>query len=498
MERFAIKRRITTAAGVRYEAVDQTNWLAVRMMRIPENGTSDELDVRVYEKLQPLLPTIRHINIAPVIDLNQDEDGAYAAYAQLEGETLIDWLRMHGVMTVDDAIIVAKSCLAGLSALHDQKVLHGDVSPARILITRDATLTIQVTMIEPGLALLVKSGQGETPGTPMVGRDVSFTAPEVIQREVINTRSDLYSLGVTLYYCLTGYLPFNGETAQEIARAHVDSTAAPLDRFRADLPQALQDLIMQLIARDYRQRPVSAAAAAEMLEPKIRTTIPIVVPVKSTMLAGASPLASAAPPYMRSAQPSSFKWVWIAIGIAIPAIASAIWVLNRKPSAPVKATPSAIVAAADAYVKARFLRIESRNGKPLSIVEIEAFSQGKNLALKKPATQSSIDYDGLASRANDGNTAATYVSESTSHTKGGEELAWWECDLGKDETIEMVRVWNRAEKQDKENLPSRLDGFQLVLLDSSRREIFRSNPTKGPEISVEFSLKQTITTDSKR
>lgn len=504
VERFAIKRRITTAAGVRYEAVDQQTWLAVRMMRIPESGTSDVLDATVYEKLRPILSTIRHIHIAPIIELDEDADGVYAAYAQLDGETLIDWLRMHGVMTVPDAMTVARSCLTGLQELHEHKVLHGDVSPSRILISRDATLAIQVTMIEPGLALLVKSGRGETPGTPMVGRDVSFTAPEVIQREVINTRSDLYSLGVTLYYCLTGYLPFNGENAGDIALAHVSSAATPIDQYRNDLPKPLSDLIMLLMSRDHRQRPHSASDALELLEnstPRVTVVASPLVPVALSrpmaMAPSTKPAVLTIPPAFASKSNTTNLWPWLTAGAIALITVIAVVVYKQKPTA-VPTAPVVVAAAQEEFPKARFVRIESRNGKPLSLAEVEVFVKGTNVALKQPAKQSSTDFGGDAKRANDGNTNGIYDQDSISHTKGNEETAWWECDLGQEKALEMIRIWNRKEKLDTENLRGRIDGFQLVLLNAARAEVFRSDPTRGPDLSVEFSLKQQRTPSSER
>jgi hypothetical protein len=99
-----------------------------------------------------------------------------------------------------------------------------------------------------------------------------------------------------------------------------------------------------------------------------------------------------------------------------------------------------------------------------------------------------VDYGGNPEHGNDGNTAQTIAEKSIVHTKGNEALAWWEVDLLGEHIIENVIVWNRKEYNNVE-INTRINGFQVVILDAQRNEVYRSNPTKAPESSITFDLR---------
>lgn len=508
MQRFAIKGRIQTPAGLRFEAVDNTNWMTVRMMRLPDEGSPLQLHHKWFEKLQTILPNLRHINICPIIELGQDDYGHYAAYFQMEGEALVDWLRFHGVMTQEDAVNVAEHTLAALAALSQVRLIHGDICPARLIVKRDTIMALNTTVIEPGLAMLLHPVVDEIPGSPLTGRDVTTTAPEVLMRKAIDIRSDLYSLGVTLFYCLTGELPFPGATPQDIANAHLQHTPVPLDQYRADLPQSLCDWVMQLINRDPEARPASVAEAQQSLLVATGRAVPtaIVTPVTKPVLQTRtvtaavpySPTAVKKPVVLKSAAPKKSGGIIAIIAGALAVIVLLIIMLNRgndpTPAKPAASTPAATTPPNSEeenlgrYPKGRYVRIENRSGKIMNFAECLVFSGSTNLARNGKASSSSMDYDGPAERGNDGNTAQTIAEKSLVHTKGNEALAWWEVDLLAEHIIENIIVWNRKEANNSET-NTRMNGFEVVILDTQRNEVYRSAPTKAPESSITFDLR---------
>ena len=518
MERFAIKGRVNTPAGVRYEGIDNTNWMTVMIMRVPEPGTASLLDEEAFQALKSTLPSLRHANIAPVVALETDDDGAYAAYARMDGETLLECLRFHGVMTLADAASLALDCLKALEALHLAGIMHGDLCPSRILVKRDATLTLNAILIEPALAFLVRSHEADVPGTPPPGRDVVFTSPEAINRDTMDTRSDLYSLGTTLYYSLTGQLPFAGNSPSEIAHAHLHGTPKFIGLYRDDIPARISSWLMSLMARDPSDRPSSASIALANLQSALAMADapPVIAPhelmlppipqddILVAQLAPPPPKPSPIPrpsPNYRPIQPATptrnpagakIFLVFIILNsiLAIGLTALGIWYFAFYQKS---AVPTAEVAnvvenlKAPEYPKGRYVRIENRNRQILNFSECLVFSENVNIAINGKATASSEHRGGAAKNGNDGNVDQSFSKNSCVRTKGDEAVAWWEVDLQDTYPIELIEVWNRKEAGDEES--ARLSGFQIVILNIDLEEIYRSTPTKAPVQSVKFDLK---------
>ncbi len=518
VERFDISGRINTPAGLRYEGIDNSNGMPVRIMRVPEPGSPFLLHEEAFHALKSILPSLRHANIAPVFVLETDDDGAYSAYARMDGETLLDWLRLHGVLTLADAAPLALGCLKALEALHAAGIMHGDLCPSRVLVNRDATLALHAILIEPAMAFLVRTHEENAPGTPPPGRDVVFTSPEAINRETLDVRSDLYSLGTTLYYSLTGQLPFAGDSPSEIALAHLQGKPEPIEMYRDDIPAGISSWLMNLMSRDPRDRPSSAGVALANLQsalaaaeaPPVIASPEVLIPpipqdnILVAQLAPLPPKPNPIPhpsPQHRPIQPghSARPTVGIKISLffiilnsvlAIGLTALAIWyfAFHQKSSAPKAEVPKiSDNVKAPVYPKGRYVRIENRNKQILNFAECLVLSEGANIAIRGKSTASSEHPGGAAKNGNDGNTAQSFSENSCVQTKGNEDLAWWEVDLLETHPIELIEVWNRKEAGDLESM--RLSGFQVVILDSARKELYRSPPTKAPEQSVKFDLK---------
>ncbi len=133
--------------------------------------------------------------------------------------------------------------------------------------------------------------------------------------------------------------------------------------------------------------------------------------------------------------------------------------------------------------RARFVRIElPGKGKLLQLAEVQVFSGNVNVAVKGQATQKSTYADAAAARAIDGNTAGEYAKGSVSHTGENTDDPWWEVDLGSEQTIDRIVVWNRAEAGE------RLADFRVVALDAKRQTAWDQAGNAAPPADVSFSL----------
>lgn len=135
----------------------------------------------------------------------------------------------------------------------------------------------------------------------------------------------------------------------------------------------------------------------------------------------------------------------------------------------------------------RFIRIELPGPqRTLSMAEVEVFSNGKNIALKGKARQSSTQYGAGAERAIDGKTAGAFGAGSCMHTEENQPNPWWEVDLGAEQHVEKVVVWNRTEEQARE----RISGFTLLALDSARSLVTSKTDIPAPKVSESIELNE--------
>jgi azurin/glucose/arabinose dehydrogenase/HEAT repeat protein len=139
-------------------------------------------------------------------------------------------------------------------------------------------------------------------------------------------------------------------------------------------------------------------------------------------------------------------------------------------------------------IATRYIRIELPRKGTLSLAEVQVMSGDKNIAVSGKAKQHSTSYDGDAERAIDGNTDGGYDHHSVSHTEENAKNPWWELDLGSEQSVKSVTIWNRTDG----NFWDRMDGFDLTALDANRREIFKKSAvsaSKGAQsIDLEIDL----------
>ena len=142
----------------------------------------------------------------------------------------------------------------------------------------------------------------------------------------------------------------------------------------------------------------------------------------------------------------------------------------------------------------RFIRIELPLNGTLSLAEVQVFSRGINCAVTGKASQKSTSYEGMARRAIDGNTDGIFNNNSVTHSEENEKSPWWELDLGSEQPIESVTIWNRTD----DILGERLAGFDLRILDSNRNEVFKKSKNPAPEKSAQITLHEDLTDQIKR
>lgn len=161
---------------------------------------------------------------------------------------------------------------------------------------------------------------------------------------------------------------------------------------------------------------------------------------------------------------------------------------------PLLTKTAAASATSDAAARARFVRIELPRTGTLTLAEVEVFSGGQNIARNGKASQVNTSNNGAANRAIDGRTDGDYGSGTQTHTREDTKNPWWEVDLGSEQPIESVTIWNRRESE----LGKRLDGFTLTLLDGNRHEVFSKTGQPAPAVSVSYKISHDAESELRR
>lgn len=196
-----------------------------------------------------ILPKINHPNVVRVLDVAAAGDDPYLVLEYLDGESVRQMLDRSGPLPVTQVVRIARHVLRGLRALYRRGYRHGDVKPGNIL----SSLGQQYKLADFGLARSLRSARSAAETTHARG-SWAYMAPEAFDG-VGDHRSDIYSLGLTLYHLLTGELPVAGSTAEQCQRLHQKLSLEPLHWTVLGVSRRLSDLILQMAARSPEDRP---------------------------------------------------------------------------------------------------------------------------------------------------------------------------------------------------------------------------------------------------
>jgi class 3 adenylate cyclase len=202
-----------------------------------------------------------HPHIVNIYDIGEENGQPYIVSQYMAGGTIADLLARSdtGRLPVATAIRIGKEVCDALECAHSHGIIHRDVKPANIFLTGDGASKLA----DFGLALAPTQAR-LTSANMMVGT-VAYMAPEQARGAEMDARSDIYSLGVTLYEMVTGKLPFSGDTIASVISQHLSAVAPAPSSITNNIPVPLDQLIGSMLAKSPEMRPQSAAAVRERL-----------------------------------------------------------------------------------------------------------------------------------------------------------------------------------------------------------------------------------------
>src|SRR6516165_11357110 len=246
------------AMGITYKAFDTNLRCLVALKVINNSYLNSELARQRFLREARAAASLRHQNVASVFHLGTDHESYFYAMEFIDGETVDAYMKRRGPLDATEALGITLQVSRALAAAAKQQLVHRDLKPANLMLVDEEGEKV-VKVIDFGLAKTAKR-EGEDSGTLTVGGGFvgtpHFASPEQLEERDIDIRSDIYSLGATFYYMISGRPPYSGSVAR-IMTQHLYKPL-PLEPLQGT-PGCVVELIGRMMEKDRTKRPQSPA-----------------------------------------------------------------------------------------------------------------------------------------------------------------------------------------------------------------------------------------------
>jgi serine/threonine-protein kinase len=329
------------------------SFVAIKMMHVEH--IKDKSAIERFTREARACAQVEHQNAVRVFDCGEQDGNCYLVMEYLKGESLRDRLNDRETFPVAEAARFAISVCDVLGAMHAKRIIHRDLKPDNIMFRQQGNAEI-VKVLDFGIAKLAETsevGESVTHAGTIVGTPL-YMSPEQCQGREIDGRSDIYALGVILYEMLSGGVPFCTENVYTLMYLHVNQVPEPLHTAAPDVPEAVSDVVMRMLAKapeDRYQTPYECASALADAAgiPDILSPEPAGAPVLPDKTIARAAFAGGA-----TARPAPRLHGLIYGAAAVVAIglgAYAVWVMTQAPTPPAApAPPSGVPMPADDFV----------------------------------------------------------------------------------------------------------------------------------------------------
>ncbi len=238
--------------------------VAVKILH-PEHVSRDDATERFRREAQAAA-RLKHANAVSIYDFGVTSDGlVYLVMELVEGQSLREIIKQQGPLTPSAATEVISQVCAALDEAHRQQIVHRDLKPDNIVV-KPMLNGLRVKVLDFGIAKLRDLTAGNLTQTGSVMGTPHYMSPEQCLGEELDSRSDIYSLGIVLYEMLAGVVPFNSPMSTAVVVQHVNQSPPPLRTINLSISPAVEQVVMHALAKQREDRPQSAGALAQELK----------------------------------------------------------------------------------------------------------------------------------------------------------------------------------------------------------------------------------------
>jgi serine/threonine-protein kinase len=247
------------ASGTVHLGVDPDG--ARRALKVLPVGLRNDSSLFVRFRTEiDVLRSLNHPNIVRIFDVGEDSGRQFYVMEYLSGGSLDEIIEKRGAVGLNGALDVATTICSALDHAHAAGIIHRDLKPANVLLDEKG----RAKVVDFGIAKLTET-EGVTVTRQVLGT-VEYMSPEQAAGVEIDRRTDIYSLGIVLYEMLTGRVPFRSQSVAAVLKSHRYSMPEAPQEWNESIPDWLNQLVLDMIAKDPERRPQSAAEVAERIE----------------------------------------------------------------------------------------------------------------------------------------------------------------------------------------------------------------------------------------
>ena len=245
-----------------FKGIDRVlnRYVAVKVLK--KEFSEDETFVKKFWSEAQSAAGLTHANIVNVYDVAEDRGLYYIVMELVEGITLKEYIQKKGKLTPKEVIGIIMQVCSGIDAAHSNNIIHRDIKPQNIIISKEG----KVKVTDFGIA---KATSSNTISTNTMG-SVHYTSPEQARGGFSDAKSDIYSLGITMYEMITGELPFDGDSTVSIALKHLQEDIVPPSEIIPDIPYSLEQIILKCTQKSADRRYANIALLTRDLKRSIQ------------------------------------------------------------------------------------------------------------------------------------------------------------------------------------------------------------------------------------
>lgn len=236
--------------------------VAVKILR--DEFANDAEFIKRFQVEAQAAASLSHPNIVSIYDVGEENGLHYIVMELIEGKTLKEIITEKGRLPWKDAVKIAMQIASGLEQAHKNHIIHRDIKPHNIIMTKDGNAKVTDFGIAKAVSNSTINAFGSTVGS------VHYFSPEHARGGYTDEKSDIYSLGVVLYEMLTGKLPFDAETPVSVALKHIQEVPIEPSELVRDIPTGVNNVVMKAMQKDVNNRYASASAMYNDLQKALK------------------------------------------------------------------------------------------------------------------------------------------------------------------------------------------------------------------------------------